>query len=200
MCSSHWRKRTTTTLLRLPNARLPLILPCYARVVVASQDDKERYLADVNLRPDEADFEAYESVPVDAFGAAALRGMGWKEGEAIGATNKGLAAPIVGIPRLPRLGLGARRDTELQPDKRKPKKYERCDSCSFILSTKHMLRVHTTCAAVHKGLLCARERVIHSLLPCCSLLPRCSLSLALSLSLLTHSTSSPTVRSSVPGM
>ena len=39
-------------------------------------------------------------------------------------TNKGLAAPIVGIPRLPRLGLGAKRDTELQPDrKRPPKKY-----------------------------------------------------------------------------
>ena len=57
----------------------------YARV---PQDDKERYLADVNLRPDEADIEAYEAVPVEAFGAAALRGMGWKEGEAIGSTNK----------------------------------------------------------------------------------------------------------------
>ena len=31
----------------------------------------------------------YDDVPVTAFGAAMLRGMGWREGEAIGLTNKG---------------------------------------------------------------------------------------------------------------
>ena len=31
----------------------------------------------------------YEDIPVTSFGAAMLRGMGWKDGEAIGLTNKG---------------------------------------------------------------------------------------------------------------
>eukprot|EP00035_Acanthoeca_spectabilis_P031415 m.14042 g.14042 ORF g.14042 m.14042 type:complete len:511 (-) comp4740_c0_seq1:2211-3743(-) len=88
-----------------------------------AKDDKERYLVDISLRPDEAPAEAYEEMPIDDFGKAALLGMGWKEGEAIGGTNKGLAQPIVGVPRLQRLGLGATRDTELQPGSRKPKKY-----------------------------------------------------------------------------
>ena len=31
----------------------------------------------------------YDNVPVEAFGAAMLRGMGWEEGKPIGLTNKG---------------------------------------------------------------------------------------------------------------
>ena len=33
--------------------------------------------------------EDYEDMPVTSYGAAMLRGMGWKKGEAIGGTNKG---------------------------------------------------------------------------------------------------------------
>ena len=33
--------------------------------------------------------EDYQDMPVTSFGAAMLRGMGWKNGEAIGGTNKG---------------------------------------------------------------------------------------------------------------
>ena len=33
--------------------------------------------------------EEYESMPIDRFGEAVLKGMGWKKGEAIGRTNKG---------------------------------------------------------------------------------------------------------------
>jgi G patch domain/KOW motif-containing protein len=87
------------------------------------QDDKERYLIDVSLRPDETSLDAYDEMPISDFGKAALLGMGWKDGEAIGGTNKGLAEPIVGVPRLRGLGLGATRDTELQPGHRKIKKY-----------------------------------------------------------------------------
>ena len=31
----------------------------------------------------------YDNVPVEAFGAAMLRGMGWEEGKPIGLTNRG---------------------------------------------------------------------------------------------------------------
>ena len=31
----------------------------------------------------------YEAMPIEIFGEAVLRGMGWKKGEAIGKTNKG---------------------------------------------------------------------------------------------------------------
>ena len=41
-----------------------------------------------------------------------LRGMGWKKGEAIGGTNKGLTVPIEFIPRSQGLGLGAERRHE----------------------------------------------------------------------------------------
>ena len=33
--------------------------------------------------------EDYQDMPVTSFGAAMLRGMGWKKGEAIGGTSKG---------------------------------------------------------------------------------------------------------------
>ncbi|KAL0567228.1 hypothetical protein ABG067_009558, partial [Albugo candida] len=36
---------------------------------------------DVENRPDETTMEDYEKIPVDEFGAALLRGLGWKEGE-----------------------------------------------------------------------------------------------------------------------
>ena len=33
--------------------------------------------------------EDYTAMPIDKFGEAVLKGMGWKKGEAIGRTNKG---------------------------------------------------------------------------------------------------------------
>ncbi|CAI5739712.1 unnamed protein product [Hyaloperonospora brassicae] len=46
----------------------------------ALQDVADKYRHDVALRPDALDVhsDVYESVPVEAFGAALLRGMGWK--------------------------------------------------------------------------------------------------------------------------
>ena len=55
----------------------------------------------------ESSREEYTEVPVAAFGKAALLGMGWKEGEAIGKTRKGLCTPIELIPHAAGLGLGA---------------------------------------------------------------------------------------------
>jgi len=44
---------------------------------------------DVSIRPIEPTLDDYESVPVQEFGLAMLRGMGWKQGEPIGGRNKG---------------------------------------------------------------------------------------------------------------
>ncbi|XP_037680634.1 G-patch domain and KOW motifs-containing protein [Choloepus didactylus] len=54
--------------------------------------------------PDEAD---YEAVPVEAYGLAMLRGMGWKPGEGIGRTFNQVVKPRVNSLRPKGLGLGA---------------------------------------------------------------------------------------------
>ena len=69
--------------------------------------DKEKFLSDVYSRPDSATMDDYDRVPIEAFGEAMLRGMGWAPGKAVGLNNKGVAAPIEFRPRHHRLGLGA---------------------------------------------------------------------------------------------
>ncbi|KAL2768750.1 G-patch domain and KOW motifs-containing protein [Daubentonia madagascariensis] len=54
--------------------------------------------------PEEAD---YEAVPVEAYGMAMLRGMGWKPGEGIGRTFNQVVKPRVNSLRPKGLGLGA---------------------------------------------------------------------------------------------
>ncbi|XP_005381875.2 PREDICTED: G patch domain and KOW motifs-containing protein-like [Chinchilla lanigera] len=49
----------------------------------------------------------YEAVPVEAYGLAMLRGMGWKPGEGIGRTFNEVVKPCVTSLRLKGLGLGA---------------------------------------------------------------------------------------------
>ncbi|CAH3149036.1 unnamed protein product [Pocillopora meandrina] len=78
---------------------------------------------DIALRPEQSSMQDYEDMPVSSFGAAMLRGMGWKKGEAIGGTNKGFTEPIEYIPRSKGLGLGAERrvmDDMILGKKRKP--------------------------------------------------------------------------------
>lgn len=53
---------------------------------IADEDEKFRF--DVKSRPDETSTSAYESMPVEQFGVAMLRGMMWKPGDPIGNTNK----------------------------------------------------------------------------------------------------------------
>ncbi|EEH19158.1 hypothetical protein PABG_01477 [Paracoccidioides brasiliensis Pb03] len=47
-------------------------------------DETKSFRADVASRPDPASLADYSAVPVEEFGAALLRGMGWKDGEPIG--------------------------------------------------------------------------------------------------------------------
>ena len=47
-------------------------------------NEDAKFRADVASRPDPASLADYAAIPVEEIGAALLRGMGWKEGEAIG--------------------------------------------------------------------------------------------------------------------
>lgn len=59
----------------------------------------------------------YERVPIEKYGAAMLRGMGWTSGAAIGKTNAGLFNPIDVKVRPKGLGLGAEPRTPPPPPK-----------------------------------------------------------------------------------
>lgn len=79
----------------------------------------------VDLRPESAEPADYETVPVEQYGMAMLRGMGWKEGEGIGKTFKQDIKPLEQKLRPKGLGLGADRSVlkDLEPQKpRKPLK------------------------------------------------------------------------------
>jgi len=73
---------------------------------------------DVALRPPEPTLDDYERIPVQEFGLAMLRGMGWKKGEGIGLRNKGVVEMKEPELRPRGLGLGATRpNTDANADK-----------------------------------------------------------------------------------
>ena len=74
-------------------------------------NEDERFRADVASRPDVATLDDYAAVPVEEFGPAMLRGMGWKDGEAVGKRRAGIPAPKepkVKERRPALLGIGAK--------------------------------------------------------------------------------------------
>ena len=78
-------------------------------------DETGSFRADVESRPGPATLDQYNAIPVEEFGAALLRGMGWKDGQAIGRGNYGSseAAERAIRPRVPErrpgfLGIGAK--------------------------------------------------------------------------------------------
>ena len=74
--------------------------------------EEESFRHDVASRPDPSSLSDYAAVPVEEFGEALLRGMGWKEGEVLG-RKKGLAAPPKDLQRRPALlGIGAKKVPE----------------------------------------------------------------------------------------
>ncbi|KAM5438261.1 DNA primase large subunit Spp2 [Microsporum ferrugineum] len=76
----------------------------------SAYDETKSFRRDIESRPAPASLSAYNAVPVEEFGAALLRGMGWKEGQPVGRGNYG-NTPIT--PRVPErragyLGVGAK--------------------------------------------------------------------------------------------
>jgi len=71
--------------------------------------EADAYKQDVDELPDVATLDDYARVPVSQFGAALLRGMGWKEGTAATRkTGKGLVEPYLPAARPALLGIGAK--------------------------------------------------------------------------------------------
>lgn len=71
-------------------------------------NEDESFRFDVASRPDSAKLEDYVAVPVEEFGAALLRGMGWKEGDIVG-KRKGVISKARVVERRPALlGIGAK--------------------------------------------------------------------------------------------
>lgn len=84
----------------------PLLLAGVRSEVQNAQNEDERFKLDLNYRASDLDVKssAYESVPVEQFGAALLRGMGWNGQETTTTTKKDGDKIEV---RPGRLGLGA---------------------------------------------------------------------------------------------
>ena len=93
--------------------------------------EDDAYKEDVEQLPTEATLEDYDRMPVSQFGAALLRGMGWKPGEPASRNKKrGIVEPWLPLPRPAMLGLGAKerevfddgsggkRGTPSRPDKK----------------------------------------------------------------------------------
>lgn len=91
------------------NKALPILQASLAPELAGIEDENERFKVDMSLRADDVSFKSniYKAVPIDEFGAAMLRGMGWsgpsKDDEEM---SKKLAEPL--FARDIHLGLGAK--------------------------------------------------------------------------------------------
>lgn len=97
--------------------------------------EQDAFLQDVQVLPESASLTDYDRVPVAQFGAALLRGMGWKEGTAASrrvgkdGKSKGIVEPYLPPARPALLGIGAKervieddgsekKNKNLRPEKR----------------------------------------------------------------------------------
>jgi len=80
-------------------------------LVLPAANEEEAFQRDFRDAPDSATLDEYAAVPVEQFGAALLRGMGWKEGMGIG-NQKGKKLEKAKMPekRPALLGIGAKPD------------------------------------------------------------------------------------------
>ncbi|KAI0758564.1 DExH-box splicing factor binding site-domain-containing protein [Trametes elegans] len=76
--------------------------------VIPAPSEDDAYKQDVEELPESAMLADYERVPVSQFGAALLRGMGWKEGTAASKKGKGPVEPYLLPARPALLGIGAK--------------------------------------------------------------------------------------------
>ena len=83
--------------------------------------EEEKLKRDLSLRPEDNDEAMYDRVPVEEFGKALLRGMGWNEGQRLGKTKNGLLKPIEYVPRQALVGLGADPSQLLDPKAKRGK-------------------------------------------------------------------------------
>lgn len=78
-------------------------------LVIPIQAEEETFLNDLHDAPEAPTLASYEATPIEGFGAALLRGMGWKDGETAG--KNGAAPKPKEIKRRPALlGIGAKEE------------------------------------------------------------------------------------------
>jgi hypothetical protein len=84
-----------------------------ADITTIAMSEEAVFAKELAEAPDAPTLSAYEATPIDGFGAALLRGMGWKDGEELG-RNKGAAVkPREVKPRPALLGIGAKAEAEV---------------------------------------------------------------------------------------
>lgn len=81
-------------------------------LVIPVQTEEEAFYDDLNNAPEAPTLEAYEAQPIEGFGAALLRGMGWKDGEAFGKNGK-ITGPKEVKRRPALLGIGAKEEAAI---------------------------------------------------------------------------------------
>lgn len=79
-------------------------------LVIPVRTEEEALREDVRKAPEAPTLAAYEATPIEGFGAALLRGMGWKDGEAIG-KNGAISKPKEIKRRPALLGIGAKAES-----------------------------------------------------------------------------------------
>ncbi|KAF5345351.1 hypothetical protein D9758_008467 [Tetrapyrgos nigripes] len=77
-------------------------------VILTPVSEADAYKQDVDELPESASLEDYSRVPISQFGAAMLRGMGWKEGTAASRKRTGMVEPYIPEARPALLGIGAK--------------------------------------------------------------------------------------------
>jgi len=90
-----------------PDGDIPAVM-----INQASEGDTNDDHLDVTLRAEQSTMDDYENVPIEEYGLAMLRGMGWKPGEGIGGYKKAVVAILDPQCRPKGLGLGATRPTQ----------------------------------------------------------------------------------------
>uniref|UniRef100_A0A672S0E9 G-patch domain and KOW motifs-containing protein n=1 Tax=Sinocyclocheilus grahami TaxID=75366 RepID=A0A672S0E9_SINGR len=103
-----------------PNFAIPLLMQNQA-----PQGFEDGDKVNVDLRPESSTDADYDRVPVEAYGLAVLKGMGWKQGEGIGHTFKHLwENKPVGFKRLNPKHLQQGRLSKAHKDKEREKEQE----------------------------------------------------------------------------
>ncbi|KZT03755.1 uncharacterized protein LAESUDRAFT_814420 [Laetiporus sulphureus 93-53] len=101
-------EKALRVILANANSDNPNLEGPHIEVIPAAVSEDDAYKQDVAELPDPATLEDYERVPVSQFGAALLRGMGWKEGTAASRKQKGPIEPYLPQARPALLGIGAK--------------------------------------------------------------------------------------------
>ena len=82
------------------------------------EPEKVQLQSDISKMPETASLECYYKNPIEEFGKAMLRGMGWRQGKPIGKNPNGIVEPIKFESRPSLLGLGAK-PVEIEEPKKK---------------------------------------------------------------------------------